>query len=226
MNPKKSHPDPHESKIRLSRSPGRKRLQRPEFPLGNPLPPGEPGAESNAGAVQSPYRQIEHRYAEQLVVKRRRSLAVQPSIQNEYAGAVCRAEDRLSEILAGRRGRIGHQEMQPQENGRMDVEVDEMVHASGTGVDDVEQKKHGRRGQGDQSHREQALHDEPEQENFDIDIRRIIESRRNLRAPGDRRIVRCDQDNRRQEKGKSGGIEDVSEYGRRVSISGIPCRTR
>src|ERR1035438_335377 len=51
---KKDHPDPHESKIRLSWSkvptPGNKRLQRPQFS------PGEPGAERNAGAVESPYR--------------------------------------------------------------------------------------------------------------------------------------------------------------------------
>ena len=83
----------------------------------------------------------------------------------------------------------------------MDVEVDETVHARGAEVEDVEHKKHGRRGQGDQSHREQALHDEPEQEDFEIDIRRIIESRRNLRAPGDRRSASCEQDN--QTSGKA-----------------------
>ena len=60
---KKSHPDPHESKIRLLRGPGRERLQGPEFPSDNPPLASEPGAESNAGAVQSPYRQIKHRHA-------------------------------------------------------------------------------------------------------------------------------------------------------------------
>lgn len=38
----KSHPDPHESRIRLLGSPGRKRMQGPELPRGNPPPPGEP----------------------------------------------------------------------------------------------------------------------------------------------------------------------------------------
>ena len=71
----------------------------------------------------------------------------------------------------------------------MDVEVDETVHSRRTEIDEVEHTKHCRRGQGDQSHREQALHDEPEHEYFEVDIRGIIESRRNLRAPGDWRGV-------------------------------------
>ena len=100
----------------------------------HPSRPGDPGAESNAGAVQGPYRQIEDRHAEQLVVKHRRVQAFEQWDQSEDAGAVRRAEDHLSEILAGRRGRIGHQEMQSQENGRMDVGVDEKVRAGGTGV--------------------------------------------------------------------------------------------
>ena len=120
------------------------------------------------------------------------------------------AENHAPERRARRGGGVGHQQVQPEEHRRRNLAVDEIGHAGDGAVERAQAEERHRRRRGHVGGREVEHHDQPDEEQHQVDAWPEGEGGVDLLRPRHRRRAGDDEHEREEGQGECRRVEDVA----------------
>src|SRR6266851_15308 len=108
-----------------------------QTPMASPNRDAKAGIQRLTAPVERPDGQVQHRYAEQLVIEGWRSEPTQKPIETKHCSAISGAKHDLAKVSSRRSRRVCDQKMQPEEYCRRNIGVNEVVEAGVMGKNQV-----------------------------------------------------------------------------------------